>query len=487
MLLCACTGTPDDSSTGEEPTPREGTAQVSAPAVSTVLDGGGAIGLSVRASAAVWVASPVAITVTTDAQSIETAAQLATSRTLPALVVPSPDVTDQLPGGPIGAELEWLFVTHVLHVGPGAPELPGVEVVTSVEDLPEHDPPSPLAGVLAVSVVGKQTKGTTVALATLQAAGADVLELTQADPRVEPADVAAMAQADPSVVIGVGSRFGPQGVFGRRVATAVTGVELPGGGQTIFDGKRYVALYGHPRTGGLGVLGEQGPKGSVARARNVAAQYEALSGETIVPAFEIIATVASGGAGDDGNYSNEWDVDVLRPLVDAAREAGIYVVLDLQSGRSDFLSQATLYEELLREPHVGLALDPEWRLKKGEKPLQQIGSVRAAEVNRTLDWLAELTDRYDLPQKLVLLHQFRTDMITERDDIDLTHDELAVIVQMDGDGTLGQKLDTWRNLRAGAPQELRFGWKNFYDEDEPTPSPATTFQVQPKPWWVSYQ
>ena len=142
MLLCACTGTPDDSPTSQQPTPREGTAQVSAPAVSTVLDGGGAIGLSVRASAAVWVASPVAITVTTDAQSIETAAQLATSRTLPALVVPSPDVTDQLPGGPggpgdpIGAELERLGVTHVLHVGPGAPELPGVEVVTSVEDLP---------------------------------------------------------------------------------------------------------------------------------------------------------------------------------------------------------------------------------------------------------------------------------------------------------------------------------------------------------------
>jgi hypothetical protein len=104
-----------------------------------------------------------------------------------------------------------------------------------------------------------------------------------------------------------------------------------------------------------------------------------------------------------------------------------------------------------------------------------------------MDWLADLTDRYDLPQKMVLLHQFRTAMITDREDLDLDHDELAVIVQMDGDGTLGQKLDTWGALRADAPKGLRFGWKNFYDEDEPTPSPALTFEVDPQPWWVSYQ
>jgi hypothetical protein len=113
--------------------------------------------------------------------------------------------------------------------------------------------------------------------------------------------------------------------------------------------------------------------------------------------------------------------------------------------------------------------------------------VSVREVNETLAWLADLTAANDLPQKMVLLHQFRPDMITDRADLDLTHDELAVIVQMDGDGTLGQKLQTWRALLADAPKGLRFGWKNFYDEDEPTPTPAQTFQVDPKPWWVSYQ
>ena len=55
-----------------------------------------------------------------------------------------------------------------------------------------------------------------------------------------------------------------------------------------------VALYGHPSDGALGALGEQDPAASVARVRELAAQYQELSAEPVVPAFEIIATVASG-------------------------------------------------------------------------------------------------------------------------------------------------------------------------------------------------
>ncbi len=503
-LLAGCT----DSAARESDVEvnAEPAAQVAAPRSSTVLSGRTEMELGLEASQAVWTASPVVVTVV-DRKALQEATSTSRELGVPVLVVPEaaagvsgPDAeASEAPSDPatspsgdggssvVDAELERLGTTHVLHVGPGQPDVRGVEIVASVQDLPDFEAAVPVAGLVAMTSPQATPEGSQAASATLAAAGAESLDLKRADPRVKPADVRAVAAAAPEVAVGVGRRFGAADVFGQRVQAAATGVQLPGGGQTIFHDKRYVALYGHPLTGGLGVLGEQGPAGSVARARDVASQYEGLSDETIVPAFEIIATVAAGGAGKDGNYSNEWDVEVLRPLVDAAAEAGIYVVLDLQSGRADFLSQAQEYEELLVEPHVGLALDPEWRLKKGEKPLQQIGSVSAAEVNETMDWLADLTDRNDLPQKMVLLHQFRTDMITDRQDLDLSRDELAVIVQMDGDGTLGQKLDTWGALRVDAPKGLKFGWKNFYDEDEPTPSPATTFNVDPTPWWVSYQ
>ncbi|MYK77972.1 MAG: hypothetical protein F4016_13665, partial [Acidimicrobiaceae bacterium] len=156
------------------------------------------------------------------------------------------------------------------------------------------------------------------------------------------------------------------------------GEELPGGGMLLFEtgddipGRRLVAVYGHPSTGGLGVLGEQSPEDTVKRLQSIAEGYGA-DGSAVLPTFEIIATVASASAGADGDYSRLTDHEVIRPWIEVAAANGVYVVLDLQPGRTDFLSQAKLYEEFLRLPHVGLALDPEWRLKPHEVHLRQIG------------------------------------------------------------------------------------------------------------------
>ena len=143
-----------------------------------------------------------------------------------------------------------------------------------------------------------------------------------------------------------------------QLLVLLEGTELPGGGYLFFPGRRLVAFYGNPTTSALGVLGEQGPEATVVRLQPIAADY-AADGLEVMLAFEIIATVADSRPGSDGNYSNEMSIDVLRPWVDAAREQGVYVIIDLQPGRTDFLTQAQLYEELLLEPHVGLAVDPE--------------------------------------------------------------------------------------------------------------------------------
>jgi hypothetical protein len=358
----------------------------------------------------------------------------------------------------------------------------GVEVL-GPDEAPDPQSVEPLA---LVAVVAGDAPAI-AARATLEAVGAQVVTLTGADPREDPAAIRALASSAGDPVVGLGDSLGPVDRLAPLVAVAATGVELPGGGQTLFPGRRLVALYGHPQTSALGVLGEQGPVESVERARQVAASYQPFSDEPVLPAFELIATVASGGAGADGNYSNETPVQVLRPYVDAAAEAGVYVVLDLQPGRTDFVTQAQAYEELLVLPHVGLALDPEWRLAPDQVHLRQIGTVDASEITAVADWLAALVRDRALPQKLLLLHQFQQRMITNRQTLDAQRDELALLVQMDGDGAPGEKLATWQALLADAPPGLLFGWKNFYDEDTPTLSPEQTLAVAPTPWWVSYQ
>jgi hypothetical protein len=198
--------------------------------------------------------------------------------------------------------------------------------------------------------------------------------------------------------------------------------------------------------------------------------------------------VASEFPGADGNYSAEGDVETLRPWVEAAGAAGLYVVLDLQPGRTDFLTQAKEYQSLLELPHVGLALDPEWRLAPGQVHLTQIGQVGIDEVNAVVTWLADLTREKALPQKLLLLHQFQVRMIVDRERLDTSRDELAIMVHADGQGGQAAKQDTWRVLHQDAPPTLSWGWKNFVDEDSPMLTPEQTIeQVLPTPELVTYQ
>jgi hypothetical protein len=255
----------------------------------------------------------------------------------------------------------------------------------------------------------------------------------------------------------------------------------------MFPGRRLVALYGHPGTPALGVLGQQDLAASIARARRMAAQYRPMSRVPVVPAFEIIATVAEASPGPDGTYSSETPVRELLPWVRQAIADGLYVVLDLQPGRASFLQQAEAYQSLLEQPGVGLALDPEWKLQAGQKPLKQIGHANIGEVNSVVRWLAALTARYRLPQKLLVLHQFQLAMIGDERDLDTGHDDLSIVIHMDGQGIPGVKQATWDAVTAAAPDGVFFGWKNFLVKDHPMLTPSQTMTKTPAPVMITYQ
>ena len=172
----------------------------------------------------------------------------------------------------------------------------------------------------------------------------------------------------------------------------------------------------------------------------------------MIPAFEIIATVAQAHPGRTAIYSYESSVASLRPWVRRATAAGFYVILDLQPGRASLLAQARRYQSLLESPDVGLALDPEWKLAPGQLPLQQIGSVQqSARSTASSRWLAGLTARYHLPQKLLVLHQFRLSMIRDEHELDTRYDDLAIVIHMDGQGTPADKQQTWDAITGAAP------------------------------------
>lgn len=259
---------------------------------------------------------------------------------------------------------------------------------------------------------------------------------------------------------------------------------LPGGGRRIFDGSTFlVAYYGTAGTGSLGVLGESPPARADARLRRAAAPYR-QKGERIQPVYELIVTVADAHPGGDGDYSHDISRAKVRQYLAAARRHGALVLLDIQPGRSGFLTVARRWAWALRDPRVGLALDPEWRMGPRQVPGRRIGSVGAAEVNRTAAWLSGLVERNRLPEKLFVLHQFRTSMIADPGAIRRQRG-LAMVQHVDGFGTPRQKLGTFHSVVR--PQQFHLGFKLFYDEDRHLMRPGRVREIRPRVSFVSYQ
>jgi len=495
LLLGSCTGPGPHQ---EAPQPESGRAQISEPEEELAVINGDEGEMALAASRTLFASAPTVVTAPVkDSRAQERGAKIAAEIGAPMLLAPGAGSDGANGGGKsLLAELQRLGAETLLSVGqgPGPPEEGSWEVVPVDPDTGETPPEAaedvhgePVTNAAAIVTDSPQS---TAAKATAEAAGVSLAEVPGADPNPQASTAAIefLAESDASAILAIGTEFEDPALVDWQVRSARTGYELPGGGQRILGPRQYVALYGTPGASDLGALGHQDLEEAVERVQELGAEYQALADRTVVASFEIIATIASGEAGDDGNYSSERALADLRPWVERAGEEGMVVILDLQPGRTDFLTQAKEYEELLKLPHVGLALDPEWRLKADQEHLNQIGSVSAEEVNEVVHWLADLANEEGLPPKMLVLHQFRTSMIAHTPDLDLSRPEVDVLIHADGQGTQSAKQGTWRALHADAPEGIGWGWKNFLEKDSPMLTPEQTVsEVDPAPDLVTYQ
>ncbi len=268
-----------------------------------------------------------------------------------------------------------------------------------------------------------------------------------------------------------------------RAAPDPAPVELPRGGRSVLPEHRVVAFYGAPQSDELGALGIGTPDQAARKLIRQARPYERPR-RSVLPALELITVIANADAGEDGMYRARQEDAVIRRFLRAARRHKMLLVLDIQPGRSDFFTETTRLRRWLREPDVGLALDPEWRVQEGEVPGQVIGHVDAREVNATSAWLAQLVARHDLPEKLFIIHQFTEDMV---DDTQLKpRDELAIVLNADGFGSAPVKVSKYHAF-ARAARALDHGFKLFYREDAGLMSPRQVLRLRPTPDVVVYE
>ncbi len=249
---------------------------------------------------------------------------------------------------------------------------------------------------------------------------------------------------------------------------------------------RIVTFYGHPHDPAMGIVGEHEIEQLAEILREEAANYAAADpSRPVIPALEVIATVAQRVPGSDGTYILDTDTETLTTYIDFAAEQGMVVVLDLQVGRGTVAAEIEKVRELLARPNVHLAIDPEFAVAEGQIPGEYIGSISAESITYAQKVLAEISATHGIPPKMLIVHQFREDMIQGKEQL-APIPGVQLVIDADGYGAPELKTAVYNFLVRDEPVEFA-GVKLFYRQDVPLMTPQEILALVPAPDVIIYQ
>lgn len=263
---------------------------------------------------------------------------------------------------------------------------------------------------------------------------------------------------------------------------------LPG---AVLPGKRIVAYYGNPLSRKMGALGEYEKDEMLRRLKEEAGRWEkADPAMPVQPALHLIAVVAQGEPGKSGKYRMVMPDDVVNQVHGWAQEAGALLFIDIQTGHEDIRTLLPRFEWILKYPDVHLGIDPEFNLvKSGAKPGTKIGTYDAADINYVTGYLSSLVKTHNLPPKVLTVHRFTRNGVTNARRIAL-RPEVQVVMHMDGWGAPHLKRDSYADYIVSEPVQYA-GFKLFYHNDtkkgDPLMTPRDLLRLNPKPLYIQYQ
>jgi hypothetical protein len=263
-------------------------------------------------------------------------------------------------------------------------------------------------------------------------------------------------------------------------ATGTGGIGKPGGGG-LFPQQRLVALYGAPQMTAT-IVGRKSVNNLRKQARKQARTYRG-SGPEVVPGIDLVAAIATSDRGRDGKYRTRQPDDVIARYARAADQIGGRLMLDIQPGRSSFKKELRALREWIEMPDVDVALDPEWNVGRRGKPGRTTGRLKARELNEVSAYLNRIVRQEGLPDKALIVHQFRTGSVRQRDRV-RARAGVDVTLSFDGIGGAAAKRAGYRRLTR---DDLFAGFSLFYKLDRGLMKPAAVTRLEPPPNFVLYQ
>jgi hypothetical protein len=248
-----------------------------------------------------------------------------------------------------------------------------------------------------------------------------------------------------------------------------------------------LAFYGHPNSRNMGILGRYTIEELDAKLTGLALEYEAASGgRSIRKAFYIIF----GTVWPEGEIGILND-GILKRYVEYALENDILVFIDHQIGRYDPVNSLKRMFSWLHYPNVHLALDPEWRTTR---PMQEIGSVTADELNRAQQAMEDYIIENNIPgERLLVIHQFNSRMIRNREQVRSDFYRVRLVHCADGFGAPSLKRAAYAYNAEASNMPVK-GLKLFYNfnisgagYDYPLLTPKEVYEFTPRPYVIMYQ
>lgn len=254
---------------------------------------------------------------------------------------------------------------------------------------------------------------------------------------------------------------------------------------------RIVAYYGNLYSTQMGILGEYPAAQVLAMLASTTAAWAAADPSTpVIPALDYIAVSAQASAGADGKYRARMPDSQIDKVLSMANQVNGIVFLDLQVGLSDVRTEVPLLEKYLKLPQVELSLDPEFDMHGGARPGTVIGSMDASDINFAAQYLANLVRENNLPPKILVIHRFTQDMVTNYRQIEPLP-EVQIVMDMDGFGFPAKKVNTYQAVIESEPVQFT-GFKLFYKNDAAGAlghlmTPQEVLKLSPQPSYIQYQ
>ncbi len=242
------------------------------------------------------------------------------------------------------------------------------------------------------------------------------------------------------------------------------------GQKALADNEFIVAYYGRPHVKTMGVLGQHSVDELAQLIQDRVKEYEqAAPNYKGIPAFNVIFDMATSEPGRDGDYISSLSESQIMPYINKAQEGDFMVFIDLQLGKLSPLQAVKPVLKYLKYKNVHLAIDPEFEvLGLDVRPGKVIGHIDGNDINQVQTAILDyLKDNNIEENKLLMIHNFTSKMVRNKQRVRL-HDDLQLIMNLDGHGPPHLKVDIYNGLyNKNVSGKVIGGFKLFFNEDHP--------------------